>query len=171
MKSKRWAIGWLALAGLAIGIGVWGIAIRPERLSGTQVTMYRSPGCSCCEGWKRHMEENGFRVETVATDRLYQVKIARGVPEELASCHTAIVEGRVVEGHVPAETVRWMLEDPAGPPGIAVGGMPAGSPGMSGMPEPFDVVAFENGGAGSAYAVYGLGGTKATASPAVTSGR
>lgn len=158
-------MGGMAFAALVAGIGVWGIAFRPGEASGARVVMYRSPGCSCCEGWRNHMEASGFRVETVATDRIHEVKGERGVPGELASCHTAVVDGHVIEGHVPAEAVRWMLADPDGPRGIAVGGMPTGSPGMSGMPQPFDVVTFEAGRAGSVYAVYGMGGSIATAGP------
>lgn len=165
MRSRKLAIGGLALAILAAGIGVWGLVFRVGEASGVPVVMYRTTGCVCCEGWKKHMQAHGFRVETVATDRLYEVKAERGVPRELVSCHTAIAQGRVIEGHVPAEAVRWMLEDPDGPHGIAVPGMPEGSPGMSGLLEPFDVVAFEAGRAASVYAAYGMGGSVATERP------
>lgn len=166
MRSRRFAVAGLAFAALVAGVGVWGLVVRPGEASGVQVVMYRSPGCACCEGWARHMEAAGFRVETVATDGIQEVKAERGVPRGLASCHTAVVHGHAIEGHVPAQAVGWMLEDPDGPHGIAVGGMPGGSPGMSGVPEPFDVVTFEAGRAGSVYAVYGLGGSSATRGPA-----
>lgn len=164
-KSKKLAVGGLAFAALVALVGLWGLLARPGEASGTRVTMYRSPGCGCCEGWRKHMEGAGFDVDVVATERIYEIKVERGVPQHLTSCHTAIIEGHLVEGHVPAQAVRWMLEGPDGPAGIAAGGMPNGSPGMSGAPEPFDVVTFEDGRAGSVYAVYGLGGSIATEGP------
>lgn len=95
------------------------------------LTVYRNPWCGCCEGWTRHMEEAGFAVRREEVEDLEPVKRLAGVPERLAACHTAVVDGLVVEGHVPAEAVRRLLDErPTGVIGVAAPGMPAGSPGM-----------------------------------------
>lgn len=113
------------------------------------VTMYKSPSCGCCGLWADHMEENGFRVERVDVPVLYETKQRLGVPAQLGSCHTAVVDGYVVEGHVPAEDVKRMLRDRPEAAGIAVPGMPIGSPGMEvpdREPQAYDVMLFERDG-------------------------
>lgn len=135
---------------LAVG---WAVLARPGSAAGAAVTMYKAPGCFCCDEWRKHMEAFGFTVDAVETD-LGSVKGEREVPPTLLSCHTAVVEGHVLEGHVPAGQVWRMLRDPLGPYGIAVAGMPPGAPGMSGPPQPYEVVAFEKGRPGAVYATY-----------------
>lgn len=95
------------------------------------VTVYQDPNCGCCEGWAQHMSEAGFEVKSVKTQAMWQVKQQLGVPAELASCHTAVVEqtGQRLEGHVPAHVVKRMMSD-ASIRGLAAPGMPANSPGM-----------------------------------------
>lgn len=114
------------------------------------VTVYKTPTCGCCTAWVEHMEAAGFRLDVRDTLDLAPVKLENGVPNGLGSCHTARVGDYVVEGHVPAEDVKRLLaEKPAGVRGIAVPGMPIGSPGMEvqGRPaDPYDVVAFGDGG-------------------------
>lgn len=154
--GKKKGIG---IAGLvaALGVGavaVWGLWSGPADAAAPVVTMYKSPGCSCCNGWREHMEEAGFRVETVSSDRVSVVKAEKRVPFELSSCHTAVVEGHVVEGHVPADAVWRMLREEDGPYGIGVPGMPAGSPGMPGGPEAYDVMSFEPGRVTGVWASY-----------------
>jgi hypothetical protein len=103
------------------------------------------------------MERNGFTVVTIGVDDMAQIKTRYLVPTELQSCHTAIVDGYVVEGHVPATEVRRMLDDRPAIVGLAVAGMPAGSPGMEspgGETVPFDVVAFDKEGRTEVYASY-----------------
>lgn len=106
----------------------------------------RNPGCSCCEGWAEHLRENGFTVHLHDSPDLQQVKTRLGIPEDLKGCHTAVVEGYRIEGHVPAELITRLLEEAPAVSGIAVPGMPIGSPGMEAMegqtPEPYDIVAF-----------------------------
>ena len=119
------------------------------------VTVYKTPTCGCCRAWVDHLRAQGFRVETVDRDDLTMVKAANGVPGQLQSCHTATVGGYVVEGHVPAGDIRRLLAH--GPPvaGLAVPGMPVGSPGMEvpGTPaERYDVVSFDRAGAIRAFA-------------------
>jgi hypothetical protein len=103
------------------------------------------------------MRENGFTVKLEDADDFAAVKEQRGVPAELQSCHTAIVDGYVVEGHVPADDVKRMLAERPKIVGIAVAGMPVGSPGMEvegAQPEAYEVIAFDKDGTQSVYASY-----------------
>jgi len=95
-----------------------------------EVLVYKSPTCGCCKQWVKHMEANGFKVTTRDMLDLSPVKMQNGVLPELASCHTAIVDGYVIEGHVPAQDVRRLLRERPKVAGLAVPGMPVGSPGM-----------------------------------------
>ena len=112
----------------------------------TSYTMLRDPGCGCCELWVGHMEV-GLQADIATADRASADRTgpAAAVPATLRSCHTMIVDGYVIEGHVPAAAIaRLLRERPAGVTGLAVPGMPAGSPGMEmgGQTEPYDVIAF-----------------------------
>lgn len=112
------------------------LAVLPHRFvraEQARVTVYLGPGCDCCRRWLDHMVANGFRAEGVQHDDLSVLKRRLGVPPDLASCHTAVIGGYVIEGHVPAADVtRLLLERPRGAKGLAVPGMVAGSPGMEG---------------------------------------
>ena len=102
--------------------------------------------------WVAHLEANGFTVKTTDVRDLNAVKTEAGVPAVLSSCHTALVDGYVVEGHVPADDVKRLLSERPAIAGISVPGMPIGSPGMEGPnPQPFDVVAFDEDGAFSRF--------------------
>ncbi len=112
-----------------------------------KVVVYKSPTCGCCNKWVDHIREHGFEVETHDTRDMAQVKAMSGVPGKLSSCHTAIVDGYVVEGHVPADVMRRLLEERPQVVGIAVPGMPMGSPGMEGpYRERYDILAFDRDG-------------------------
>jgi len=102
--------------------------------SETAITMYQDPYCGCCSGWADHMRESGFDVKVIKTGNMASVKQALGVPVELGSCHTAVVDStrQIVEGHVPASAVEKMLEN-VSVQGVAVPGMPVNSPGMGEM--------------------------------------
>ena len=126
--------------------------------SSASMTLFKDPNCGCCGSWAELAREAGYGV-TVRNDQdMTAVKRRLGVPEDLASCHTTQVAGYVVEGHVPlAEVARLLRERPAGVKGIAVPGMPAGSPGMEvpgGRTEPFQVIAFDDSGRRSVFASY-----------------
>lgn len=111
------------------------------------VTVYKSPTCGCCNAWIDHLRENGFQVEAVDQQDVRPVKAEMGVTPELSSCHTAIVDGYVVEGHVPADVIARLLEERPEVTGIAVPGMPIGSPGMEGPnPERYRVLSFDTSG-------------------------
>ena len=117
------------------------------------VLVFKSPTCLCCNGWIEHMEAAGFTVDARDTRDVMSVKIDAGVPTAMSSCHTAIIDGYVVEGHVPPATVRRMLAERPEIAGIGVPGMPIGSPGMEGPnPQPYEVFSFDRQGGTAVYA-------------------
>ncbi len=132
------AIGFAALAPLAS---------LPARAAVIRGTAYKAPGCGCCDLWADHMREAGFDIRMLEDSDLAVRKIRHGITSDLASCHTALIDGYVVEGHVPADIVRRLLsERPEGIAGISVPGMPVGTLGMPGPKAgPVDVLAFGNG--------------------------
>ena len=94
------------------------------------IHVYKSPTCTCCTAWIDHLESNGFDVEATDTQNMNRIKIDAGLTRNLASCHTAFVGDYVIEGHVPAEDIRQLIANAPKARGLAVPGMPAGSPGM-----------------------------------------
>lgn len=142
--------------GAVIGIDRWrGGADGPG--DGQIVTVYKSPTCGCCTEWEEHLRASGFEVESRPTRQMSRVKRERSVPEPMHSCHTAEVDGYVIEGHVPAESIADLLSEQPEMEGLAVSGMPIGSPGMEvpGRPdESYNVVAFNEDGSGSVFARY-----------------
>jgi hypothetical protein len=118
-----------------------------------QLVVYKDPNCGCCRKWVEHMQQNGFRVEAHDTSGVDGIKGQAGVPMAARSCHTGLVGGYAIEGHVPAEAVRRLLrEHPADVAGLAVPGMVMGSPGMEGPnPQHYDVIAFTKDGRTSVY--------------------
>lgn len=94
------------------------------------VTMYKDPNCGCCDAWADHMKTAGFQVDIKNENNMSLIKNHAGIVPQIASCHTAIVNGYVVEGHVPASAVKKMLNSRPQITGLAVPGMPIGSPGM-----------------------------------------
>jgi hypothetical protein len=128
-------------------------AAAPARnAQGTLATVYKSPSCGCCAKWVEHMQQAGFQVEVHDMDDVQPVKDQHGVTASLASCHTALIGGYVVEGHVPAEVIQRMLREKPQIAGIAAPGMPRGSPGMEGpVKDRYDVVAFTRDGKTSVY--------------------
>ncbi|SMO50921.1 DUF411 domain-containing protein [Gracilimonas mengyeensis] len=157
MKNKN-----ILIIGLLITAGVAAFLFWPGNSSSqllasdkTQVVMYKNQGCQCCTKWGDHMAEGDFTVEEKPTPVLMQVKHENGITRELASCHTAMIDGYVVEGHVPREDVERLLSERPDAIGIAVPGMPTGSPGMEmpGRPaDNYDVLLVHNDGTTSVYA-------------------
>ncbi len=132
---------------------VFSCTSSPEALP--EVVVYKTPTCGCCKLWVDHMKEAGFTVKTTDLENLDDIKTRFKVPGELSSCHTAVVNGYVVEGHVPADIVKRMLSEKPEIAGISVPGMPIGSPGMEveGRPaQRYNVVAFDQQGHGHVYA-------------------
>ncbi|WP_374089546.1 DUF411 domain-containing protein [Methylomicrobium lacus] len=109
------------------------------------ITVYRSSTCGCCGKWIDHLKQNNFNVKDNVSDDMEAIKSQYGVPKEMASCHTAVVNGYVVEGHVPAADIIKLLKDKPKVTGLAVPGMVTGSPGMEmgGHVDPYDVMSFD----------------------------
>ncbi len=132
------------LAGLATSVVV-GYPHRSRAQSLPKVVITKDPSCGCCSGWADHISAAGFPVEVKETSEVNRLKVRLGVPQALASCHTAEVSGYVIEGHVPADAVKRLLTEKPQAKGLAVPGMPVGSPGMEvegAAPDTYDVVLF-----------------------------
>jgi len=114
----------------------------------TTIEVYRSASCGCCHKWIEHLRAHGFTVEDHTTDELARIKAEAGVPQQLASCHTAKVGGYVIEGHVPADDIKRLLAAKPDITGLSVPGMPAGSPGMEqgAYKQDFSVLGFKRDG-------------------------
>lgn len=122
---------------------------------GPTITVYKTAACGCCRDWVDHLRANSFRVVAIDTSTagIDRLKRAHGVPASAGSCHTAFVNGYVVEGHVPAADVRRLLKESPRLVGIAVPGMPVGSPGMEGPAvERYDVLALYSDGRSTVFA-------------------
>jgi hypothetical protein len=119
-----------------------------ETIEATHVVMHKNPGCGCCDLWADHMRSYGFTVESIEDPRILSFKAERNIPGPLMSCHTAIIDGYFVEGHVPANDILELLkEKPEHVTGIAVPGMPLGSPGMEHpRPQDFNTIALLSDG-------------------------
>jgi hypothetical protein len=120
------------------------------------VMVYKTPTCGCCSLWVKHLEQNGFATKVTDMDSLEDVKANNNVPRQARSCHTAVVDGFAIEGHVPvADIQRLLKERPRGVIGLAVPGMPIGSPGMEVQgvtPQAYNVLAFDKAGQISVFA-------------------
>jgi hypothetical protein len=118
--SRRTAV--VLLAGLFLP--------APLRAASAPIHVHKDPSCGCCEGWVAHVRQEGFTATVTDTPRLNAVKARLGIPQDLWSCHSAAIEGYVIEGHVPAAAIRRLLSERPQAAGLAVPGMPIGSPGM-----------------------------------------
>src|SRR5258708_3143825 len=129
----------------ALGLVAAALVVPPLSASAEAagILVHKDPNCGCCAGWVRHLKDAGFAVTVEETADIQVVRRRLGVPADLAACHTAEVAGYVIEGHVPAWAVRRLLEKRPTAIGLAVPGMPAGSPGMEGgVPQRYDVILF-----------------------------
>jgi hypothetical protein len=118
------------------------------------MSVYKSPSCGCCSLWVDYMRKNGFDAKVQDVDNIGALKLKLGVREEFSSCHTTEVGGYIVEGHVPVEVVQRMLKERPKIAGIAVPGMPAGSPGMEvpgGRKDSYNILAFTSDGKTTVY--------------------
>ena len=145
VQRRHFLLGSAATAGLLVGGCSGPAAERPLAM-----IVYRDPSCGCCAQWAALATQAGFQTAVIDRADMAELKERLGVPAELASCHTAIVNDLVIEGHVPFQSVRRLLQErPPGVRGIAVPGMPAGSPGMEvpdGTREPFRIFSFDAAG-------------------------
>lgn len=137
--DRRW---FLALSA-AVGLTPLRVAAAGDMPS---IQVFKSPTCGCCSMWVDHLARSGFEVEAKDVADLDAVKQMAGVPAHLQACHTAVIEGYAIEGHIPASAIKKLLAERPAIKGLAVPGMPQGSPGMpSATPEPYDVIAFGAG--------------------------
>lgn len=155
----------LALAIVALAVGIGACERTPDAhaaetldlslVSDTSMVVYKSPTCGCCGLWVDHVRDHGFEAETVdivAYDDLVAKKREHGIEMDLGSCHTTLIGGYVVEGHVPAHVIHRLLSERPDIRGIAVPGMPIGSPGMEGRdPRPYQVIAIAHDGSRSIF--------------------
>lgn len=121
------------------------------------ITVYKSPTCQCCSGWVDHLKQHGFATRVEAQRDLAPVRTRLGVPGRLAACHTAVVDGYLIEGHVPADDIRRLIAEKPSAKGIAVPGMPIGSPGMEmgSRHDPYEVLLFDASGQTQVFARHG----------------
>ncbi len=134
----------LKVTALAV-IGSIFTPVRAEALPA--ITVWKDPNCGCCGGWVEHLRRNGIAATVIDTADMQAIKAERRVPPELASCHTAEFAGYTIEGHVPAAAILKLLAERPPGRGLAVPGMPVGSPGMEGgQPEAYDVMLFGSAG-------------------------
>jgi hypothetical protein len=138
----------LIVAALAAALASSSAPTLAQR-QGPTVQVYKSPTCGCCANWVKHLQQHGFTTQVTETEDVAAIKAKHNVPAKVQSCHTAIVGGYVLEGHVPAADVQRLLADKPAVTGLAVPGMPIGSPGMevpNMKPQKYDVVTFDKKG-------------------------
>ncbi len=148
----------LLSAPLTLAMG-WPVTVRQSAPSSAPVIeVYKTPTCGCCVKWVKHLRDAGFNVHTedVQQDALDKIKAKHGVPSSAVSCHTARVQGYTVEGHVPASEITRLLKERPNVAGLAVPGMPPGSPGMEAPGvrlQPYNVLAFDKQGKTQVFSV------------------
>ncbi len=154
ISRRTWLGVTVALAGTAVATNL--AAYRrhgPHAPRGSVATVYANPDCGCCGEWAKHLEADGYKVFMSRVPDVTPLKQQYGVPEELWSCHTALIDGYVIEGHVPADLIDKLRKERLPVVGLAVPGMPAGAPGMEGPPpQPYQVIAFVKAGTRSVFA-------------------
>ena len=148
---NKWKLGGiLLLVGLA---GTAVLASRDTTAGAPTIVVYKDPNCGCCGHWIEHVKAAGFHVVVRNRTSLADIKQRYGITPTLMSCHTAVVDGYAVEGHVPADLIQRLLRERPAVSGIAVPGMPGGAPGMeSSVREPYNVVTFDRSGVTKVYA-------------------
>ncbi len=135
---KRWALALVPVVGFAVALNI-------PRAEAEHAVLYKDPHCGCCEAYARYLEQNGFEITVQDTDDLSGLKQQTGVPEGLEGCHTTLISGYAIEGHVSVTIIRRLLIEQPEIGGISLPGMPQGSPGMSGQKaEPFIVLGFND---------------------------
>ncbi|MBC2777557.1 DUF411 domain-containing protein [Parasphingopyxis marina] len=130
--------------------------LEADQAQAPELVVYKTPTCGCCNAWVDHMRAAGFAVRTIEVADTGPIATESGVPPALRSCHTGLVAGYAIEGHVPAGDVRRLLDEQPDVAGLAVPGMPAGSPGMEmgDRTDPYRVIAFNRDGSGGIFASY-----------------
>ncbi|MEQ1757243.1 MAG: DUF411 domain-containing protein [Vicinamibacterales bacterium] len=146
----------ISFAVVVVGLAI--AAVVTSTQAPTAISVVRDPGCGCCLNWVAHLERAGFKATVTESADMDTLKDSKGVPKAARSCHTATVGGYVIEGHVPAADIRRLLKERPSVAGLAVPGMPVGSPGMessSGRVQPYDVLTFDKAGRTAVFASHG----------------
>lgn len=151
-RPRRW-IAAVAAAAVVAAAAAW-LGIPATDADSAEIVVYKTPSCGCCSNWVTHLRDNGFEVSVVDVASTQPTRERLGVPRRLGSCHTAQVGKYWVEGHVPADVVERLITEQSGDIlGIAVPGMPIGSPGMEGPnPVTYEVLAYRSDGQATVYA-------------------
>lgn len=138
---RTFSISVAGLMMIASAITLQGLTANAE--SQFEIAVIKRPSCGCCTRWVEHLQSNGFKTNVKESGQLRSIRARLGVPTDLAACHTAQIDGYVIEGHVPADAIKRLLAERPEATGLAVPGMPIGSPGMEGgTPETYDVILF-----------------------------
>ena len=133
----------LAILMAVSAITVSAVSAVPISPALPEMTVYKTPTCGCCSKWVDHVKAAGFTVKTIDQPDLSELKADVGVTKALSSCHTALVGGYVIEGHVPAADIQRLLKEKPKIVGLAAPGMPGASPGMDTSKDPYEVLAFD----------------------------
>ncbi len=153
--SRKYLIGAVLAGAITVvaALYAWSETMKPLSAA-TEITVYKTPTCGCCTDWVQHLRDTGLVVNVVDVASTQSYRAQAGVPNRLGSCHTAVVGDYFVEGHVPADLVKSLIDkQPENIRGIAVPGMPIGSPGMEGPnPVEYDVLALADDGSVFVYA-------------------
>ncbi len=140
---------------ICVALALVAFACSESENTADEVVVYKSPTCGCCTKWENHLAENGFRVRSEKRADMAAVKDANQVPTEARACHTALVGGYIIEGHVPAADIERLLREKPNIRGLAVPNMPMGSPGMEGpYAEAYDVLALRADGTHEVFSSY-----------------
>lgn len=155
MNNKPAANRSILISGLALAVLL--LLTQPARAEAINAIMYKDPGCTCCADWAEHLRHEGFTVIEKKMENMEAVKQYYGVPGKLASCHTAVIDGYVIEGHVPADDIKRLLKEKPKVAGLTAPGMPQQSPGMQkpGLkPKNYDVLSFDKDGNSKVFSHY-----------------
>lgn len=153
LKGKELQLRAITTRVLGTALSLLLLACNQVEANSGQVLVYKSPTCGCCTKWERHLETNGFSVTSEKRTDMDEIKNEAQVPAGVRACHTALVNGYVVEGHVPASDIKRLLDERPDILGLAVPGMPLGSPGMEATrSEPYDVLAVRTDGTHEVFA-------------------
>jgi hypothetical protein len=150
---KTFALG-AAMFALTLTTGAAAPSVDPAPRQ-TRITVYKDPSCGCCKNWIEHLIKHGYAVDAKDTPAMAEVKRTLGVPDAVTSCHTAVVNGYLIEGHVPAADIARLLKEKPKVAGLAVPGMVTGSPGMEGpSKQHYQVLSFDKNGKTRVFASY-----------------
>ncbi len=145
----------LFFANVSIADSVWDKS-QVNHEGPLKITVYHDPECGCCGDWVDHLHKHGFEVEDIKTSDMQSIKQRLGLPEKLASCHTGVIDGYLIEGHVPADDIKRLLQQKPAIAGLSVPAMPVGTPGMERgeRKDPFAVISFDQDGKMDVYKQY-----------------